>query len=130
MTPPDDLGPAVTPNDLDAFWVPFTPNAEFKQSPRLVARAEGMHYYTPEGRAVLDATAGLWFANVGHGRAEVADAVRFRHLVEDLDPLARLGDVEVPDGRGDPEQRRDEWLRRCGSRHRQVAPGGGAGGDE
>lgn len=76
MTPPDDLGPTSTPNDLDAFWVPFTPNAEFKKRPRLVARAEGMHYYTPEGRAILDGTAGLWCANAGHCRPSIVEAIQ------------------------------------------------------
>ena len=74
MTPPDDFGPV--PNDLDAFWVPFTPNAEFKRRPRLVARAEGMHYFTPEGRQILDGTAGLWCANAGHCRAPIVEAIQ------------------------------------------------------
>ncbi len=47
------------PNDLEAYWLPFTPNRAFKQAPRLIARAKDMHYFTPEGRAVLDGTAGL-----------------------------------------------------------------------
>ena len=49
----------TTPNDLDAWWMPFTANRAFKKSPRMLARAKDMHYYTPEGRAVLDGTAGL-----------------------------------------------------------------------
>ncbi|MEQ8747256.1 aspartate aminotransferase family protein [Pyruvatibacter sp.] len=81
MTPPDDFGPdagksAATPNDLDAFWIPFTPNSEFKQRPRLVARAEGMYYYTPEGRPILDGTAGLWCANAGHCRPQIVAAIQ------------------------------------------------------
>lgn len=78
VTPPGD-GPApagAARNDLDAFWVPFTPNAEFKRRPRLVARAQGMHYYTPEGRQILDGTAGLWCANAGHCRAPIVEAIR------------------------------------------------------
>src|SRR6185369_10613614 len=45
--------PAV-PNDLEAYWLPFTANRAFKAAPRLIARAKDMHYYTPDGRAVLD----------------------------------------------------------------------------
>ena len=45
---------------LDAYWMPFTANRQFKSAPRLVSRAEGMYYYTPEGRQVMDAQAGLW----------------------------------------------------------------------
>jgi len=76
MTPPDDIGRTAPRNDLDAFWIPFTPNAEFKQRPRLLARAQDMHYYTPDGRAILDATAGLWCANAGHCRPPIVEAIQ------------------------------------------------------
>ena len=56
------------PNDLDAWWLPFTPNRAFKKRPRLIARAKDMHYYTPDGRAILDGAAGLWCCNAGHNR--------------------------------------------------------------
>jgi beta-alanine--pyruvate transaminase len=64
------------PNDLDAYWMPFTPNRRFKALPRLVARAEGMFYFTPDGRRVLDATAGLWCVNAGHNRAPIVEAIQ------------------------------------------------------
>jgi beta-alanine--pyruvate transaminase len=64
------------PNSLDAFWMPFTPNRAFKADPRMVARAEGMHYYTPDGRAVLDATAGLWCVACGHARPRIVQAIQ------------------------------------------------------
>ncbi len=63
------------PNDLDAFWLPFTPNRSFKQAPRMLARAEGMHFYDESGRAVLDTSSGLWCVNAGHGRKEIAEAI-------------------------------------------------------
>jgi beta-alanine--pyruvate transaminase len=63
------------PNDLSAFWLPFTPNRSFKASPRMLARAEGMHYYDESGRALLDCCAGLWCVNAGHGRKPIADAI-------------------------------------------------------
>ncbi len=62
-------------NDLDAFWLPFTPNRHFKSSPRLLARAEGMYFYDETGRALLDTCSGLWCVNAGHGRKEIADAI-------------------------------------------------------
>jgi beta-alanine--pyruvate transaminase len=67
---------APIPNDLDSFWIPFTPNRAFKRAPRLVARAKDMHYYTPEGRAVLDGTAGLWCTNAGHNRDPIVAAIQ------------------------------------------------------
>ena len=59
------------PNDLEAFFMPFTANRAFKARPRLIARAKDMHYYTPEGRPILDGAAGLWCTNAGHNRALV-----------------------------------------------------------
>jgi beta-alanine--pyruvate transaminase len=60
---------------LDAFWMPFTANRQFKAKPRLLASAKGMYYRTDDGREVLDGCAGLWCVNAGHGRQEIAEAV-------------------------------------------------------
>lgn len=56
--------------------MPFTPNRAFKADPRMVVRAEGMHYYAPDGRAILDATAGLWCVAAGHCRPRIVEAIR------------------------------------------------------
>ena len=64
------------PNSLDAFWMPFTPNKAFKADPRLVVRAEGMHYYTSDGRAVLDGTSGLWCVAAGHAQPRIVQAIQ------------------------------------------------------
>jgi beta-alanine--pyruvate transaminase len=67
---------ATVPNDLAAFWIPFTPNRAFKKAPRLIARAKDMHYYTPEGRAILDGSAGMWCTNAGHNRDPIVRAIQ------------------------------------------------------
>src|SRR5712691_6032942 len=67
---------SAVPNDLESYWVPFTPNRAFKKAPRLVARAKDMHYVTTDGRQVLDATAGLWCCNAGHNRDPIVAAIR------------------------------------------------------
>ena len=64
------------PNSLDAFWMPFTPNKAFKADPRMVVRADRMHYYTPEGRPILDATSGLWCVAAGHNQPKIVEAIR------------------------------------------------------
>jgi beta-alanine--pyruvate transaminase len=74
---------AAVPNDLESFWVPFTPNRAFKRAPRLIARAKDMHYFTPEGRKVLDGTAGLWCTNAGHNRDPIVAAIK--RQAEELD---------------------------------------------
>src|SRR5579883_3426851 len=65
----------LAPNDLEAFWLPFTSNRAFKAAPRLLARAKDMHYYTPDGREVLDGTSGLWCTNAGHNREPIVRAI-------------------------------------------------------
>jgi beta-alanine--pyruvate transaminase len=71
------------PNDLESYWLPFTPNRAFKQAPRLFTRAKNMHYFTAEGRAVLDGTAGLWCSNAGHCRDSIVAAIQ--RQAEELD---------------------------------------------
>jgi beta-alanine--pyruvate transaminase len=61
---------------LESFWLPFTPNRQFKENPRLFVAAEGMHYVTSDGRRVLDAMAGLWCVNAGHGQRAIVDAIK------------------------------------------------------
>jgi beta-alanine--pyruvate transaminase len=76
---------------LEAFWMPFTANRQFKSAPRLLARAEGMHYWTPDGRQVLDGVAGLWCVNAGHGRREITEAVSKQIAVMDYAPPFQMG---------------------------------------
>ena len=71
---------------LDAYWMPFTPNREFKAEPRMVVRAEGMYYWNERGERIIDAASGLFCCAAGHGRKEIAAAVG-RQLAE-LDFIA------------------------------------------
>ena len=78
-------------HDLDAFWMPFTANRQFKSKPRLLARAQGMHYWTDDGRQVLDAVAGLWCVNAGHSRQEITDAVAKQAATMEFAPTFQMG---------------------------------------
>ena len=78
-------------SDLSAWWMPFTANRQFKAEPMLLARAEGMHYFTPEGRPVLDGAAGLWCVNAGHGRREIVEAVSEAISELDYAPPFKIG---------------------------------------
>ena len=71
------------PESLNAFWMPFTANKQFKAAPRLLASASGMHYRSVDGREILDATAGLWCCNAGHARPRIVEAVKKQ--IETLD---------------------------------------------
>jgi beta-alanine--pyruvate transaminase len=79
------------PNNLDAFWMPYSDNKYFKDKPRMLARAEGMSYFTPEGKEILDGTAGLWCCNAGHGRREITEAIQKQAAVMDFAPTFQLG---------------------------------------
>jgi len=83
--------PQLSSPELDAFWMPFTANRQFKSNPRLLARAEGMHYWTADGRQVLDGVAGLWCVNAGHGRREIADAVAKQLTTMEFAPTFQMG---------------------------------------
>ncbi len=79
------------PNDLEAFWMPFTPNRSFKRNPRMITRAKDMFYYTPEGRAVMDGTAGLWCTNAGHNREPIVTAIQTQAAELDYAPAFQFG---------------------------------------
>ncbi|MDP1670256.1 aspartate aminotransferase family protein [Phaeovulum sp.] len=79
------------PNDLSAFWMPFTANRQFKKAPRMFVAAEGMHYTTSEGRQVLDGTAGLWCCNAGHCRPKITEAIARQAAELDYAPAFQMG---------------------------------------
>jgi beta-alanine--pyruvate transaminase len=81
----------ASPNNLEAFWMPFTANRQFKSNPRLFAGAKDMHYTTVDGRQVLDGTAGLWCVNAGHGRTKIVEAVREQVGRLDYAPTFQMG---------------------------------------
>jgi beta-alanine--pyruvate transaminase len=81
----------VTPNDLSAFWMPFTANRQFKKAPRMFVGAKDMHYTTSDGRKVLDGTAGLWCVNAGHCRPKIVEAIGQQAAEMDYAPAFQMG---------------------------------------
>ncbi|RQP22179.1 aspartate aminotransferase family protein [Piscinibacter terrae] len=77
--------------NLDAYWMPFTANRQFKKSPRLLSKAQGMHFWTPEGRQILDGIAGLWCVNAGHGRQKITQAIQDQAAEMDFAPPFNMG---------------------------------------
>jgi len=76
---------------LENYWMPFTANRQFKSKPRMLVRASGMHYFTPDGRQILDAVAGLWCVNAGHARPEITEAVSRQLATLDYAPAFQMG---------------------------------------
>ena len=91
--PPQDAPSyaALDQAELAAYWLPFTANRAFKRRPRLIDRAAGMHYYTPDGRQVLDAMSGLWCCNAGHCREPIVEAIRRQAGRLDYAPAFQAG---------------------------------------
>lgn len=79
------------PNDLAAYWMPFTANRAFKAQPRIIVGASDMHYVTSDGRRILDAAAGLWCCNAGHQRPEIVAAIQAQAAELDFAPPFQYG---------------------------------------
>src|SRR6266581_795045 len=79
------------PLEQSAFWMPFTANRQFRKAPRLLVRAEGMHYWSDDGRQILDGCAGLWCVNAGHCRPKIVEAVRKQVGEMDFAPTFQMG---------------------------------------
>jgi len=79
------------PNDLQSWWMPFTPNRAFKGRPRMISGAKDMHYYTPDGRPILDGSAGLWCCNAGHNRDSIVAAIQTQAAELDFAPAFQFG---------------------------------------
>src|SRR5258707_14857470 len=77
--------------ERSAFWMPFTANRQFRKTPRLLVRAEGMHYWSDGGRQILDGCAGLWCVNAGHCRPKIVEAVRKQVGEMDFAPTFQMG---------------------------------------
>jgi beta-alanine--pyruvate transaminase len=72
--------------DLDAYWMPFTANRQFKKAPRMLVKASGMHFWTEDGRQLLDGIAGLWCVNAGHARPKIVQAIQAEAAELDFAP--------------------------------------------
>ncbi|HET9536681.1 MAG TPA: aspartate aminotransferase family protein [Mesorhizobium sp.] len=85
----------VAPNDLSAYWMPFTANRQYKQAPRMFVSSKDMHYTTTDGRKVLDGTAGLWCVNAGHCRPKITEAIQRQAAELDYSPAFQMGHPAV-----------------------------------
>jgi beta-alanine--pyruvate transaminase len=83
--------PVATPNDLAAYWMPFTANRAFKRAPRMLASAKDMHYFTTDGRGIIDAAAGMWCSNAGHCREPINEAIARQATTLDYAPPFQFG---------------------------------------
>ena len=81
----------LAPAELDSYWMPFTANRQFKAAPRMFGKAEGMYYWTVDGRKILDGFAGLWCCNAGHCRKPIVEAIQKQAATMDYAPAFQMG---------------------------------------
>ncbi len=67
---------STTNNDLDAYWMPYTANRDFKTKPRVITGASGHHYTTEDGTKLYDTFSGLWTSGIGHCHPKIVEAVQ------------------------------------------------------
>ncbi|SDK65634.1 aspartate aminotransferase family protein [Microbulbifer yueqingensis] len=87
----NDKYAGLTQAQLDAHWMPYTGNRQFKQDPRIITGAEGCYYTSADGRRIFDGLSGLWTCGAGHGRREIAEAVSNQLATLDYSPAFQFG---------------------------------------
>jgi beta-alanine--pyruvate transaminase len=89
-----DMSHTVARSDaawLDAYWMPFTGNRDFKANPRMIVGAKGCYYTDADGRQIFDGLSGLWCSGLGHGRTEIVDAISRQAATLDYSPAFQFG---------------------------------------
>lgn len=81
----------LSAEQLDAYWMPYTGNRQFKRDPRIIVRAEGSYLIDSDGRRIFDSLSGLWTCGAGHSRPEIADAVSRQLRELDYAPAFQFG---------------------------------------
>ncbi|MCX7276176.1 MAG: aspartate aminotransferase family protein [Burkholderiales bacterium] len=76
---------------LDAHWMPYSGNRNFKADPRIITSAKGCYYTDIDGRQILDGLSGLWCSGLGHGRAELTAAAAHQMATLDYSPAFQFG---------------------------------------
>ena len=102
MAMPDPQQCSILPviaeqHELQAYWLPFSGNRQFKDNPRVIVSAEGCYYRDSDGRKILDAMSGLWCCGFGHNRPEIAEAVNRQLLELDYAPAFQFAHPLVID---------------------------------
>jgi len=91
MTSRQTIQPPLTRQQLEAHWMPYTGNRQFKDDPRMIVGADGIYYLDDKGRRILDGLSGLWTCGLGHNRAEITEAVSRQMQTLDYAPAFQYG---------------------------------------
>ncbi len=86
-----DHSGGLSRDELEAYWMPYTSNRQFKDNPRMISRADGCYFYTPDGRKIFDGLSGLWCCGSGHNRSEINQAITQQLAELDYAPAFQHG---------------------------------------
>jgi beta-alanine--pyruvate transaminase len=89
--PANDPSAGLNRAELEAFWMPYSGNRQFKNDPRMMVAADGCYYTSADGRQIFDGLSGLYTCGYGHGRPEIADAVSKQIRTLDYSPAFQFG---------------------------------------
>ena len=81
----------ITAAGLDAHWMAYSGNRQFKKDPRIIVGADGIYFIDDKGRRIMDGLSGLWTCGLGHNRPEIADAVSQQLRTLDYSPAFQFG---------------------------------------
>ena len=85
-SPVNQPSSGITQAQMNAYWLPFTSNREFKQDPRIIVSGKGHYYTSSDGRQIFDSLSGLWCCGLGHGREQISEAISEQSRVLDYSP--------------------------------------------
>ncbi|WP_299581317.1 aspartate aminotransferase family protein [uncultured Microbulbifer sp.] len=81
----------LTQTQLDAHWMSYTGNRQFKRDPRIITAADGCYYTSADGRPIFDGLSGLWTCGAGHNRKDIAKAISQQLAKLDYAPAFQFG---------------------------------------
>jgi beta-alanine--pyruvate transaminase len=81
----------LTQSQLDAYWMPFTGNRQFKNDPRIINGADGCYFTDGDGRQIFDGLSGLWTCGLGHNVKPITEAIATQAKELDFSPTFQFG---------------------------------------
>ena len=87
----DESKTGLTQAQLDAYWMPFTGNRQFKSDPRMITSADGCYYTDGDGRKIFDGLSGLWTCGFGHNIKAINQAIAKQSETLDFSPTFQFG---------------------------------------
>ncbi len=81
--------------NMDAYWLPYTPNRYFKNKPKIMVAAKGIYYTDDHGRKLFDSASGLWTSPLGHGDPRIIDAIQKQYHKMDYVPAFQMAGPET-----------------------------------